>query len=265
MTTGEKIHTCRKQAGMTQEELAERLGVTRQAVSRWEQDGAFPETKQIVELCKLFHISADELLFGTERESEKETPPSGKDSGEGGKGKLWGVIEHGFAPHFEYISKRRILGMPLVHINLGFGAYRAHGFFSVGVFSAGIFSAGIFSAGVFSAGIFSLGLVALGCFALGGLALGSIAIGLAAFGAIAFGILSMGGVAIGQLAVGGVAVGQFAVGDWAQGYLSVGLSHAGGEHAFLLPDAFEALETFLAENLSPGLSSFISSLARMLS
>ncbi len=278
MTTGEKIYTCRKQAGMTQEELAERLGVSRQAVSKWEQDGAFPETKQIMELCKLFHISADELLFGTEKASAVEpslkkdgeeerdrAPEAGPSPEEDGRGKTWGVIDHGSALHFEYISKRRILGMPLVHVNFGLGAYRAHGFFSFGIFAAGIFSAGIFAAGVLSAGIFSLGLLAFGSFVLGGLAFGSIAAGLAAFGGVAFGILAMGGVAVGQFAVGGVAVGQFAVGDWAQGYLAIGKSHAGGEHAFLIPDMLGALEEFLAEDLPEWISSFLSALAHILS
>ncbi len=43
MTTGEIIFEYRKKAGLTQEELADRLGVSRQAVSKWEQDAAFPE------------------------------------------------------------------------------------------------------------------------------------------------------------------------------------------------------------------------------
>lgn len=67
MTTGQKIYACRKAAGMTQEELAQQLNVSRQAVSKWEADGAFPETEKILALCRLFSISADELLFGDER------------------------------------------------------------------------------------------------------------------------------------------------------------------------------------------------------
>ena len=66
MTTGQKIYECRKRAGMTQEELAGRLNVSRQAVSKWEADAAFPETEKILALCRLFSLSADELLFGNE-------------------------------------------------------------------------------------------------------------------------------------------------------------------------------------------------------
>ncbi len=69
MTTGQKIYECRKRGGMTQEELADRLGVSRQAVSKWEQDAAFPETEKVLELCRLFHFSSDELLFGTPEEA----------------------------------------------------------------------------------------------------------------------------------------------------------------------------------------------------
>ena len=64
MTTGQKIYECRKRAGLTQEELAEQLNVSRQAVSKWEADAAFPETEKILALCRLFSLSADELLFG---------------------------------------------------------------------------------------------------------------------------------------------------------------------------------------------------------
>ena len=69
MTTGDKIFGYRKKAGFTQEELADRLGVSRQAVSKWEQDAAFPETDKVLELCKLFSVSGDELLFGRENAS----------------------------------------------------------------------------------------------------------------------------------------------------------------------------------------------------
>ncbi len=74
MTTGERIFEYRKKAGFTQEEIAERLGVSRQAVSKWEQDAAFPETDKVLELCKLFSVSADELLFGRENASVPSAP-----------------------------------------------------------------------------------------------------------------------------------------------------------------------------------------------
>lgn len=62
MTTGEKIATLRKSNNITQEQLAELLGVTRQSVSRWEMDLAFPETEKLIKLSKLFACSIDYLL-----------------------------------------------------------------------------------------------------------------------------------------------------------------------------------------------------------
>lgn len=62
MTMGEKILNMRKARGWSQEELAERIGVTRQAVSRWESNSAKPDADKIVAVCDLFGVSADYLL-----------------------------------------------------------------------------------------------------------------------------------------------------------------------------------------------------------
>lgn len=62
MTMGEKILSLRKARGWSQEELAERIGVTRQAVSRWESGAAKPDTDKVIAVCDLFGVSADYLL-----------------------------------------------------------------------------------------------------------------------------------------------------------------------------------------------------------
>lgn len=62
MTIGEKILNQRKARGWSQEELAERISVSRQAVSRWEAGTAKPDADKIIALCDLFGISADYLL-----------------------------------------------------------------------------------------------------------------------------------------------------------------------------------------------------------
>ncbi|MBQ4640584.1 MAG: helix-turn-helix domain-containing protein [Clostridia bacterium] len=62
MTSGERIGACRRAGGWTQEQLAEMLGVSRQSVSRWEMDSAFPETEKLIRLSKLFGCSVDYLL-----------------------------------------------------------------------------------------------------------------------------------------------------------------------------------------------------------
>ena len=59
---GSKISFYRKAKGMTQEELAQHLGVSAQAVSKWENDVACPDIQLLVPLAKIFHITTDELL-----------------------------------------------------------------------------------------------------------------------------------------------------------------------------------------------------------
>ena len=62
MTLGEKIAKQRKELNYTQEQLADVLGVSRQSISKWESDIAYPETEKLIELGKLFECSMDYLL-----------------------------------------------------------------------------------------------------------------------------------------------------------------------------------------------------------
>ena len=62
MTTGEKITALRKELGMSQEALGEKLGLSRQAVSKWEADQAVPTMDNLMELSKLFGVPVDTLL-----------------------------------------------------------------------------------------------------------------------------------------------------------------------------------------------------------
>ena len=73
MNLGEKIHHHRKQRGMSQEELAAQITVSRQAISKWELGESIPDTENVVQLCKLFGISADYLL-NDEIESDIDIP-----------------------------------------------------------------------------------------------------------------------------------------------------------------------------------------------
>ena len=70
MTLGEKIARQRKELNYTQEQLADILGVSRQSISKWESDIAYPETDKLIELGKLFDCSMDYLL--KEETTEKD-------------------------------------------------------------------------------------------------------------------------------------------------------------------------------------------------
>ena len=62
MSLGNKLAEARRAKNLTQEQLAEKLEVTRQAVSRWESDAAYPETDKIVRMAQILEVSCDYLL-----------------------------------------------------------------------------------------------------------------------------------------------------------------------------------------------------------
>ena len=77
MTLGEKLQSLRQRAGMSQDALAERLQVSRQAVSRWERDETMPETDKVVAIADIFDVTTDYLLRPQPEstETEPETLP----------------------------------------------------------------------------------------------------------------------------------------------------------------------------------------------
>ena len=66
MTLGQKIYNLRLAAGLSQEQLAEKMAVSRQSVSKWEMDQALPHIDKVLQMCELFHITADQLLRSSE-------------------------------------------------------------------------------------------------------------------------------------------------------------------------------------------------------
>lgn len=62
MKIGNKINQLRKLSGMTQEQLAEKLNVSRQTISKWESDSTSPDLESIVKISRIFHVSLDDLL-----------------------------------------------------------------------------------------------------------------------------------------------------------------------------------------------------------
>ena len=74
MTFGEKLLALRKKNGLTQEDLAERLGVSRQAVARWERGDTSPDIKNLRLICRVFSVSADFMIDHEAEEDYSDTP-----------------------------------------------------------------------------------------------------------------------------------------------------------------------------------------------
>lgn len=68
MTLGQRLYELRRAKGLSQEQTAEILGVTRQTVSKWESDQTTPDFDKILPLCELYNISTDELLKGESKQ-----------------------------------------------------------------------------------------------------------------------------------------------------------------------------------------------------
>ena len=77
MTLGQNIQALRHAAGLSQEGLGEKLGVSRQAISKWEADGAVPEVDKLIALSRLFEVNLHDLLQ-VEGTSREETEDSGE-------------------------------------------------------------------------------------------------------------------------------------------------------------------------------------------
>ena len=80
MTLGERIAARRTAGGMSQADLAERLGVSRQSVSKWETDASVPDLDKLVRLGEIFGMTLDQLVKGEEAgpETAPEAPPAGE-------------------------------------------------------------------------------------------------------------------------------------------------------------------------------------------
>ena len=71
MSFSQNLASLRKQANLSQEKLAEQLGVTRQAVSKWESGLSSPDLDMVVRLCEILNVTSDQLLTGTAPQSNK--------------------------------------------------------------------------------------------------------------------------------------------------------------------------------------------------
>jgi transcriptional regulator with XRE-family HTH domain len=234
MTLGEKLARLRKEYNYTQEQLAQLLGVSRQAVSRWESNLAYPETEKLLRLGDLYQCSMDYLLKDEPNIDQSATK----------KRSIYDL-------HFEKKSRRMIGNLPLWHINIGLGRM-AKGVFAVGLTAKGVVSVGVFALGAVSLGTLSVGFLSLGALALGILAAGAISVGIVSVGAISVGIFALGALAMGQFAIGALAIGNYAAwGDVAHGSVAIGMSEAVGDVYQSLTADKDSIATLLEQTV-PG-------------
>ena len=215
MTLGDKLSKLRKENNYTQEQLADILGVSRQAISKWESDTAFPETERLIRISELYGCSLDYLL-----KDEADIPPKADTADcpveeEEEKQSLFTVRVSGIR---EMECPVKLFGLPLYH----FGRH-ARGILAVGVDARGVIAFGLLARGLISLGCLSMGVLSFGLLSLGLLAFGSVAVGVVAGGAISVGVLCAGAICLGMFSIGAIAVGDFAVGGLAIGkYAAMG-------------------------------------------
>lgn len=223
ITLGDKIMQLRQKQGLSQETFGEALGVSRQAVSKWETGQAMPDIDKIIAMSNMFGVSTDYLLkdeesdqYSADYSTEKENCASEKNTANDES--LLERLKRKRA-RLEFKSKTTVCGVPLVHIKAG----RAKGIIAIGLSATGVVSIGLLSIGLLSWGILSLGLLATGTFALGGFSIGAVSTGIFALGGVAFGVFTLGGVSVGMYSMGGCAIAsKIAFGGYARGFIAIG-------------------------------------------
>nr|WP_206106901.1 helix-turn-helix transcriptional regulator [Paenibacillus timonensis] len=230
MDFAEKLQNYRRQKGMSQENLAEAIGVSRQAVSKWESGQSYPETDKMIALCELFQVSMDHLVRNMPEENQELL-----------KGTSSSAAPYRY--HYEYKSKVTWFGVPLIHINIGRGLYVAKGVIAIGNIAVGAVSLGLLALGGISLGVMAAGLISLGALALALLlAMGALAAGFVAAGGAAVGVLAFGGLSLGVYAFGGLAIAsRIAIGGYASGHIAIGDAVRGAYTLAIQNDDFASI------------------------
>lgn len=228
----EKLQKLRKENGMSQESLAEALGVSRQAVSKWESGQSYPEMDKMIALSELFHVTIDYMV-----KEESTAEPDNRYPDE------LRALRHYL--HYEYKSKKKIGNLPLVHINIGRGIYVAKGVIAIGNIAIGGVALGAIAVGGLCMGAVALGLIGFAAMALNLLlSLGGISVGALAFGGIAVGIVTFGGVSVGMFSIGGCAfASHIAIGGVARGHIAIGDSIQGVKTIHIDKNSFSSVSS----------------------
>ena len=249
MTFSEKLMDLRRKSGLSQEQLADRLGVTRQSVSKWESGTAMPELVKLISLSDIFGVSVDYLV--KDYLEEPESAGGGDDLSAQQAVRLEKKVDeltnYVKGRVYRFDSTTRIFGLPLVSIRFGFVR---NGKLSMDNVARGIIAIGNAAIGVVAIGIVGVGLFTFGVVGLGLLSLGIVAAGLGAFGVMALGYLALGVSAVGVYAGGVAAIAaKIAAAVSAVAPTAIG-EHASGSHVLLWGDGLTAPEVraFLLEH-----------------
>ncbi|MBP3856420.1 MAG: helix-turn-helix transcriptional regulator [Ruminiclostridium sp.] len=258
-----ELQRLRKERGMSQEELGEQLGVSRQTISKWENGSAYPDMLNLITISGFFGVTIDEMVSG-----EKRIRPAAEEPVPVPEAAAAEPVTPGF--HCEYKSRFTVHGLPLIHINYGFGDYRAKGVVAIGNISSGVLSIGILAKGIISVGIVSLGLLAIGILSLAAFAVGCVAAGIISIAGIALGVMTLGGLALGMVSIGGCAAAtHVSVGGVAIAPVSVGFI-VNGEDTVVLQSLQEISQVTavkinaLIDGRFPGLPFFLRDWATLL-
>lgn len=253
-TLHRRLAELRRRHGYSQEGLAEQLGITRQAVSKWESAQTQPDIQNLVALSELYGVSLDHLikgdaLLGVQPDQPEPAcqPGAAAVCQDCPYRQLSRQLDDSLDKHFKragyvwekrYTSPRRLWGLPLVDIDLvggNFGVVRGHhakGIVAIGNTATGLISIGMVAKGGLSLGLVSLGGISFGLVSLGFVALGTLALGAAAMGNIAVGLVSLGNIsralwlACGNLVQGQVAIGNAGAGSLGQVIIGDGMATA---------------------------------------
>lgn len=250
MTFGDKLSKLRKENNYTQEQLADILKVSRQAVSKWESNVAYPETDKLIRMSELFDCSLDYLLKDADETDRKN--------------QIHKEMLFFRKSLRERKSKKTVCGMPLWHIGRNASGIiavglNARGVMAVGLKARGIVSLGMLSMGVLSLGMFSLGLLSIGMLAIGFLSAGCFSIGIFATGAISLGIICLGAIAIGDFSIGALAIGKyFALGDNARAMIALGDTEAAGNIFQKIGELSKQDITIIKQSLDTVVPSYLS-------